>query len=165
MAPWASLYDSVTPSGRVLASSPLKVRFRVAEAVEMSELDTTVRPLAFAPDSDQPAPPMSVVLTGSSKVTRMVVSEMALAPSMRGAWTSTRGCEANVSVPSALPYASNSAVWLTVRRPSAFVASAPPNERTCEAVPLPDTPVIGRVPPGDSTTFGYACAPAPTGSV
>ena len=165
MVPWASPYDSVTPSGRVLFRLPLRVRFRVMEAVEMSELDTTVRPLAFAPDSDQPAPPVSAVLTGSSKVTRMVLSEVALASSMRGAWASTRRCEADVSAPSALPYASSSAVWLTVRRPSAFVASAPPNERTCEAVPLPDTPVIGRVSPGDSTTFGYACAPAPTGSV
>ena len=130
----------------------------------MFELDTTVSPLAFAPDTDQPAPARSSVLTGSSKVTRIFVSEVALASSMRGAWPSATRCRSDVDGPAALPYASVSCVWSTVSQAVSLAAarSLPPNVSTC-TVPLPfpeNRSGAPRSPPLSNSRPAYADAPA-----
>ena len=160
-APWAASYDSLTPSGRVLFRSLLRARLSTAEPPWMFELDTTVRPLAFAPDSDQPAPARSAVRTGSSNATSMVLSDVALALVMRGAWASARSCRNDSEEPSALPSASASAVWFTVRVPVALAAAGTSNTITCSVPPSPEYRLGAPPdPPGVSSRAGYGGPPA-----
>ena len=166
-APSVASYDSLTPSGRVLFSSPLRARFSTAEPPWMFELESTARPLAFAPDSDQPAPARSSVRTGSSNATSMVLSDVALALVMRGTWASARSCRNDSEEPSALPSASASAVWFTVSLPVALAAAGTSNAITCIVPPSPEYRRGGPPDlPGDSSRAGYGGPPATeTGSV
>ena len=160
-APSVASYDSLTPSGRVLFRSSLRVRFSTAEPPRMFELESTTRPLAFAPDSDQPAPLVSSVRTGSSNATSMVLSDVALALAMRGAWASARACWNDAEEPSALPSSSSSAVWFTVSLPVALAAARTSNAITCSAVPFPEYRRGGPPdPPGDRSSAVYGGPPA-----
>ena len=138
-APSVASYDSLTPSGRVSASSPLRVRFSAAGLPDMPETDEMSSPLGSAPNSDQPAPVRPSARTGSSNSTRIVVSDVALATVMFGAWPSSRFC-CRGPVPSAMPRWSAMAGASIVTEPVAS-GGAPPGENviTCTAAPPPDT--------------------------
>ena len=138
-APSVESYDSLTPTGRVPASSPLRVRFSAAGAPGTPDTDEMSSPLGSAPDSDQPAPVRPSARTGSSNSTRIVVSDVALATVMLGAWPSSRCCCRGM-VPSAMPRWSAMAAASIVTEPVAS-GGAPPGENviTCTAAPPPDT--------------------------
>ena len=105
-------------------------------------------------------------VTGSLYAIASSFSPVTFAESTVGAWPSMTSRWNGAAVPAALPDPSKICARFMGRVAMAFAAaSAPPNERTCEDVPLPDATVTARVPPGDSTTSEYACAPAETGSV
>ena len=138
-APSVASYDSLTPTGRVPASSPLRVRFSAAGAPGTPETDEMSSPLGSAPNSDQPAPVRPSARTGSSNSTSMALVDVALALSMLGAWPSSRSC-CRGTVPSAMPRWSAMAAASIVTEPIAL-GGAPPGENviTCTAVPPPDT--------------------------
>ena len=127
------------PSGRVPARLPSRVRFRIAGPPGTGETPETALPLALSPASVQPAPPVPDALTGSSNATSMVVSDVALALTMLGAWPSSRFC-CRGPVPSAMPRWSAMAGASIVTEPVAS-GGAPPGENviTCTAAPPPDT--------------------------
>ena len=117
--------------------------------LDASELDTTVRPLALIPDIVQPAVLPAVM--GSSKATRIVVSEVALALSMPGAWPSASSCD-TCPVPSRTEFSSSTFAAAIASEPLAL-GGAPPGENviTCVLVRvLPETDDMARAVP--STT-------------
>ena len=134
-APSVASYDSLTPTGRVPASSPFRVRFSAAGAPCTPETDEISSPLGSAPNSDQPAPVRPSARTGSSNSTSMALVDVALALSMLGAWPSVRFCCRGM-VPSAMPRWSAMAAASIVTEPVAS-GGAPPGENviTCVSVP------------------------------
>ena len=121
------------------------------DGLDASELDTTVRPLALIPDIVQPVPAVLSAVTGSSKATRIVVSEVALALSMPGAWPSASACD-TCPVPSRTEFSSTTFAAAIASEPLAL-GGAPPGEKviTCVLVRvLPETDDIVRASP--STT-------------
>ena len=100
-------------------------------------------------------------VTGSLYAIASSFSPVTLADRTVGAWPSSTCCRNVVDRPAALPYASVSCVWSTVRSAeSSAAACAPPNVSTCTVpVPFPENRLgAPRSPPRSSTRPTYADA-------
>ena len=111
------------------------MRFSAAGSPGTPETDEISSPLGSAPNSDQPAPVRPSARTGSSNSTSMALVDVALAPSMPGAWPSSKLC-CRGTVPSAMPRWSVMAGASIVTEPVAS-GGAPPGKNviTCVSVP------------------------------